>query len=79
MIIFEQGEQGFIHIDGTTVSDTVAVSVKEWQVWFRTHRGLHKTLKSALADAEALGMPVEMIRPVTVAVGDNGIYEEVHR
>ena len=53
--------------------------IKEWAVWFRTMQGLFTTLEEAVENAKQIDMPLEMVRPVTVAIAENGQYEEVFR
>lgn len=47
-----------------------------WTVWFRTYQGLFKTQAEAAASAEATDLPPEMIRPIPVALDEEGNYEE---
>ncbi len=73
MIYMDQGDLGTIEMDGKTHP------IKAWEVWFMTMRGLHTTLPDALLHASATDMPPELIRPVTVAVAEGGVYEAVHK
>lgn len=50
--------------------------IQEWVVWFRTYQGLFRTQKAAADSAEATELPAEMIRPIPVAITENGDYEE---
>lgn len=67
-------EHGTMRIDRDKYS-----KIKAWVVWFRTMQGLFTTLEEAVENAKEIDMPLEMVRPVTVALADNGQYEEVHR
>jgi hypothetical protein len=55
------------------------VRIVRWAVWFLTMRGYHPTLAEALKHAEETDMPPELIRPVPVAIGENGAWEPVHK
>lgn len=50
--------------------------IKLWTVWFRTINGLHTTIEEAQEQANAIGMPFELIRAVPVAIDHDGHYEE---
>lgn len=52
--------------------------IKEFAVFFRTIRGLHTTLAEALEEAEKISFPVEMIRPIPVAIDVDGHFEEMY-
>lgn len=73
MIQLDIGPQGTVTMTGESSP------VVRWEVWFRTLRGLHTTLAEALMNAAETDMPPELIRPVTVAIAENGHYEEVIR
>ena len=64
---------------GTIRYGDIESPIKSWEVWFMTMRGYHKDLPSALKDAEETEMPPELIRPITVAVAENGLTEPVHK
>jgi hypothetical protein len=53
--------------------------IERWEVWFRTMEGLFTNLPDAVESAQKTEMPVEMIRPVAVALDKHGHYEEVHK
>lgn len=53
--------------------------IEKWVVWFRTMEGLFTTLEEAVASCVKMEAPLEMIRPVTVAIDKHGHYEECHR
>lgn len=53
--------------------------IVRWEVWFLTMRGYHPTIEEALKNAEETEMPVELIRPVPVAIASNGAWEPVHK
>lgn len=49
----------------------------KWAVWFQTPRGLVQTLKEAVEIHEELGLAIEGIEYVAVAIGSNDYYEVV--
>lgn len=51
------------------------VRLVRWEVWFWTMEGLWNDLDSALASAIRIEFPVEMIRTIPVAIGEDGSYE----
>lgn len=53
--------------------------IEKWVVYFRTMEGLFTTLPEAVESASRIEMPLEMIRPVPVALDKHGHYEEVVR
>ncbi len=50
--------------------------IAQWVVWFRTYQGLFKTQMAAAISADATDLPPEMIRPIPVALTEDGEYEE---
>ena len=52
--------------------------IREFEVWFRTPSGLFVTLDEAREHCAALDLDLAFnIAPVTVAVCDDGCYEEI--
>lgn len=49
--------------------------IDKWVVYFQTPEGLYSELHEAVASAEKLGMPLEAIQPVPVALDKHGHYE----
>ena len=45
-----------------------------WEVWFWTIKGLFPSLEAAIESAREIDFPVEMVKPVPVAIGET-IYE----
>lgn len=52
------------------------VPIVRWECWWRTIKGLHKTVEEAIQSAHETEMSPDMIRSVPVALGANGEYEE---
>lgn len=67
-------EHGTMRLESTRYE-----KIEKWVVWFRTMEGLFTTLAEAVESCKKMEAPVEMIRPVTVAIDKHGHYEEVHR
>ena len=50
-------------------------SIKEWQVWWRTPKGLFVKMEDAIKCTEENDWPIDVIRPTPVAIGET-LYEE---
>lgn len=51
--------------------------IKTFEVWWQTPNGLFTDLDEARGWCVAKDMPLEVIRPVPVAIGENAYYEVI--
>lgn len=51
------------------IFDSKIEMIESWEVWWMTPKGLIRDREQAVNAAMSNGWPIEVIRPVTVAVG----------
>lgn len=67
MINLEQNTISYVNGD--------SVPIRRYEVWYMTPLGLFNDREAAIIEIKKVDFPVHVIRPVAVAIAEDGMYE----